>query len=81
MPLIIGALPNRKGTWLSLQQGGALHALAKFRNEASVERFKEWVRSTPLVFQEGDDTPSSTPCPFTHAHARHRCGHEQRRES
>lgn len=37
--LTVGEVPNRKGKWLGLEEGGKWRALAKFCSEADAELF------------------------------------------
>ncbi|QKY78582.1 hypothetical protein SEA_DRYAD_44 [Streptomyces phage Dryad] len=41
---ICGA-PGRKGTYLYIEQGSVMYAVARFRDDESVERFKEWAKA------------------------------------
>lgn len=41
---ICGA-PRRKGTYLYIEQGSVMFAIARFRDEESIERFKEWAKA------------------------------------
>ena len=41
--LIITKIPNRVGTWLAVQQGSVVRAVAKFRDEAAEAEFLAWV--------------------------------------
>jgi hypothetical protein len=56
--LTISGAPGRKGTYLYIEHGSELHAIARFMNDAAVERFREWARAVDdlgLAIQwEGD---------------------------
>lgn len=58
MQLFIGKVPERKGTWLSMQEGAKWHVLAKFRNEEAVEQFKRWVRASGISHDLGEEEGS-----------------------
>jgi len=43
--LTISDAPGRKGTYLYIERGSVLHAIARFMNEESVEEFRNWTRA------------------------------------
>lgn len=43
--LSISGAPGRNGKYLYIQNGSVLDAVARFRDEASAERFIEWCKS------------------------------------
>ena len=43
--LTISDAPGRKGTYLYIEHGSAMHAIARFMNEVAVEHFREWART------------------------------------
>jgi len=44
--LTISGAPGRKGTYLYIERGSVLHAIARFRDDASVEAFREWAKAS-----------------------------------
>lgn len=44
--LTISGAPGRKGTYLYIERGPVLHAIARFMNEDSVEEFRNWARAS-----------------------------------
>lgn len=59
MQLFIGKVPDRQGTWLSMQDGTVWYALAKFRNEEAIEQFKRWVRASGISHDLGEEDGDS----------------------
>ena len=43
--LTICGAPGRKGTYLYIEKGSVLHAVARFRDDASVELFRQWAKA------------------------------------
>ena len=54
MQLWIGKVPDRQGTWLSMQDGKVWYCLANFLNEDAVEQFKRWVRASGISHDLGE---------------------------
>lgn len=43
--LTISEAPGRKGTYLYIERGSVMHAIARFMNEDAVEEFRNWARA------------------------------------
>lgn len=43
--LVISSAPGRKGTYLYIQRGSVMHAIARFMNESSVEEFRDLIKA------------------------------------
>lgn len=43
--LTICGAPGRSGTYLYIEQGSVMHAVARFTNPQAIERFREWVKA------------------------------------
>lgn len=43
--LTISQAPGRKGTYLYIERGSVMHAIARFMNEDAVEEFRNWARA------------------------------------
>lgn len=41
--LVISNVPTRKGIYLCLSYGGDVYPVARFTNEAGLDRFRRWV--------------------------------------
>ncbi|QNR51985.1 hypothetical protein phiRKBJ001_43 [Streptomyces phage phiRKBJ001] len=42
---MISSAPGRKGTYLYIQRGSVMHAIARFMNESSVEEFRDLIKA------------------------------------
>lgn len=43
--LTISGAPGRKGTYLYIERGSVVHAVARFTNEDAIEAFRNWARA------------------------------------